>query len=80
MDNTQHSYTTPDLYFAAFLQCSGGKLIKTLRNGQRCYFAFSLAEPVEALRTAWYGGQGEVSAMHYADTLKSLKTLALSSV
>jgi hypothetical protein len=75
-----HTHTTPDLYFAAYLQCSGGKLTASLRNGPRCYFAFELTQPVASLRAAWHGGHGEVSAMLFAQTVKSLKAMAMSTV
>lgn len=78
---TEPSHTTRDLYFAAFLQVNGAKLQNAFANGARCYFVFELGqENLAQLKTAWYGGHGEVSAMDYADTLKSLKALALSTI
>lgn len=75
-----HPHTTPDLYFAAFLQCSGGRLIRTFRSGPRCYFAFELQRPAEELRTAWYARTGQVSALEYANAVQSLKAMAISTV
>jgi len=74
------SHTTRDLYFAAFLQVSGAKLQNAFGNGTRCYFVFELDQDIRQLKTAWHGGHGEVSAMDYAQTLKSLKALAMSTV
>jgi hypothetical protein len=71
------THTTRDLYFAAYLQTTGAKLVNTLRNGDRCYLVYEV-EDVATLKREWYGGHGQVVAVDYAQSVKAIKAMIMT--
>lgn len=69
-------FSTPDLYFAAYLQTAGVELVKHERHEGRIYFFFdtSIAN-IEELKTAWFNNTGKIAAQPYAHAVKSLKSI-----
>ena len=69
-------FSTPDLYFAAYLQTAGVQLVRTERYEGRVYFVFdSSISNIDELKSAWFNNQGKVAAQPYAHTIKSLKSI-----
>lgn len=68
-------YDTTDLYFAAYLQTAGVRMIRTDRQGQgRLTFVFDNSmSNIDGLKTAWFNKTGKVSALEYANNIKNLK-------
>lgn len=70
------SFSTTDLYFAAYLQVAGTHMRRASREAGRVSFIFDrTVVNIEELRTAWYNKQGRVSALEYANAIKNLKHL-----
>ncbi len=68
---------TSDLYFAAFLQCIGCKIIATEKEGKnKNVFTFDNKENRENLREAYINEDltSNVPALKYANNIRSLKT------
>lgn len=70
-------YETTDLYFAAFLQVRGVRLLRTTRTAGRMTFVFSGSDDIQTMKEDWFGMTGTVPALPYANSLKNLKHLAL---
>lgn len=69
-------FSTPDLYFAAYLQTAGVELVKHERYEGRIYFFFDTSiSNIEELKTAWFNNSGKVAAQPYAHNVKSLKSI-----
>lgn len=72
---------TCDLHLASFLMAKGCTMQSTIRDQktQRVYFTLSseVTDPHQ-LRVEYFNGSGQVSALKFADTLKSLKSLCHS--
>lgn len=73
-------YETSDIYFAAFLNALGHGLKTTNRyeekGKEKTKFVFELPESqVEKLKASFFGGTGEVKALTYMHSLRSLKSL-----
>lgn len=68
-------YATHDLYYAAYLQTAGVRMIRTDRQGAgRLSFVFDTSfSNIEELKAAWFNQSGKVSALLYANAIKSLK-------
>jgi Domain of unknown function (DUF5659) len=68
---------TSDLYFAAFLQCKGCKIVKTEKQGPKCTFIFEETEEIESFKDAYFNESSESSipCLSYANAVRSLKTL-----
>lgn len=78
------TYETKDLYFAAYLNL---KLeMVGVRNEMEwnpkkkvrkrvTYFVFRNDSSVSELKSLYFSGRGEVSALAYADSVRNLKTL-----
>lgn len=76
MSNKSKGFRTPDLYFAAYLQTAGVELLKHERENNRVYFVFSVdIANIEELKTQWFNSTGKVSALNYANNVKSLKSI-----
>jgi len=75
MKNNENEYHTTDLYFAAYLQVAGVRMIRTDKQGSgRLSFVFDdTISNIEELKTAWFNQTGKVSALNYANTVKNLK-------
>lgn len=73
ISNTE--YTTTDLYFAAYLQTAGVRMLRTDKQGQsRLSFVFDNSmSNIDGLKTAWFNKNGKVSALEYANNIKNLK-------
>lgn len=73
----RNEFTTPDLYFAAFLQASGLPMVRTeRRQGNRIYFVFDTSKTdIEALKTGWFNNTATVPAQPYSHSIKGLKSL-----
>jgi hypothetical protein len=67
-------FATTDLYFAAFLQARGVKLLRTTREGSRVTFAFDGVE-APVLRDEWFAMSGMVNGPGYANAIRNLKQL-----
>jgi hypothetical protein len=77
MSKNENDFRTSDLYFAAYLQVAGVQMLRTDRNGNgKVTFIFdtSIAN-VEELKAAWFNQSGKVSALPYANAIKSLKSI-----
>jgi hypothetical protein len=66
---------TSDLYFAAFLQCSNCKVIKTEKEGSKTNFTFEDDTHLD-LKDAYFNETTEsaIPALKYANAIRSLKT------
>lgn len=72
----EKEYETHDIYLASYLKISGCQMIRRRRQGQRVYFIFmNPAGSVEAMREAYYSGQGKVVANEMANAIKSFKEM-----
>ena len=74
--NNDKFIKTSDLYFAAFLQCIGCKIINTEKDGSKNVFTFDNEEGREDLKEAYINEDisSNVPALRYANNIKSLKT------
>jgi len=70
-------FRTCDLYFAAYLQVAGARMLRTDRSGNnKVTFVFdSSVTNIEELKTAWFNRTGRVEALPFADAIKSLKSI-----
>jgi hypothetical protein len=65
---------TSDLYFAAYLQAVGLRMVRTERENNRVIFIFdSQGEDDEALKRDYYA-DAEVPALSYGNAIKNLKS------
>ena len=69
-------FSTPDLYFAAYLKTAGVEMVRHERFDGRVYFFFdtSIAN-IDELKTAWFNDTGKVKAQPYANSIKALKSI-----
>ena len=67
---------TSDLYFAAFLQSAGCKIVKTDKEGTKNIFHFQ-DDKNRNLQEAYFneGEESKVCALRFANAIRSLKTL-----
>ena len=67
---------TSDLYFAAFLQCMGCKIIETSRESSKCIFTFEDPQNRTDLKDSYFNEAQEsfIPALKYANMIRSLKT------
>lgn len=75
-------YETKDLYFAAFLDLKMENSMQDTRKAtdpktgkQVTYFVFKRTTDVSVLKSQYFSGRGEVSALRYADKVRNLKAL-----
>ena len=78
------TYETRDLYFAAYLNLKV-ELIgvrkekewspRKSRHNQVTYFVFRNDSSIPDLKSLYFSGRGEVSALAYADSVRNLKAL-----
>jgi hypothetical protein len=71
----QQDYRTRDLYFAAYLNASGVEMVDTQRRGSEVQFIFEYVDDMRERRNGYFSGQADVSALDYANAIKSLKSL-----
>lgn len=68
-------YKTSDLYYAAFLKVAGVKLLEPLREGKRVTFVFESSEAIRDLKRDYFTRSAKVSALDFADEIRSMKSL-----
>lgn len=74
--NKPGEFSTPDLYFAAYLQTAGVPLIKHERFNGRIFFFFDVSiANIDELKAAWFNNTGKVPGQPYAHAIKSLKSV-----
>ena len=68
---------TSDLYFAAFLQSAGCKIVKTVQDGPKNVFSFEDDQGRENLKEVYFNEMvgSEIPALKYANAIRSLKTM-----
>jgi hypothetical protein len=67
---------TSDLYFAAFLQSAGCKIVKTDKEGSKNIFHFQNDQNRD-LQSAYFneGEESKIPALKFANAVRSLKTM-----
>jgi hypothetical protein len=75
--NTNLTVKTSDLYFAAYLQCMGCKVIKTEKEGTKTIFIFEDEQNRVDIKENYFNEAVEsaIPCLQYANTVRSLKTL-----
>lgn len=68
-------FRTADIYFAAYLKVAGVEFLGTEREGPRVYFIFVIPEGMRDLKNQYYNRTAKVSALTYADEVKTMKNL-----
>lgn len=71
-----NEFSTPDLYFAAYLMTAGVTMSRNIRENNRVYFIFdtSIAD-INELKNGWLNNSGKVPALLYSNNVKNLKSL-----
>ena len=72
--NVISSYSTDHLYLAAFLACSGHRIVGTARDGSRVYFVFNQTSALSAAVASFMAGAA-IPARQYAFEVLKLKKL-----
>jgi len=75
--NTENVFVkTSDLYFAAFLQCMGCKIVKTEKENSKCIFTFEDLQKRDNLKDIYFNDSDEskIACLKYANAIRSLKT------
>jgi hypothetical protein len=73
---TDNLIKTSDLYFAAYLQCMGCKIVKTDKESSKCVFTFEDHQNRNDLKDDYFNENEEsnIPALKYANAIRSLKT------
>jgi len=73
----QDGIQTCDLYLAAFFSAAGCNMVKASREprSKRVYFVFEKTPVINDLRVTYFSREAKVSALTFADNIKSLKSL-----
>ena len=66
-------YKTKDLYEAALLYADGMRLTGLEGEARQSWFVFEDGVEAQKLADAYWAGETEVIAKHYADAVRSLK-------
>ena len=71
------SYRTSDLYFAAYLEVAGVKLLGTSKSGVRISFLFEDQGSVamKQLRDQFFMDKARVHALSYSQAIRRMKAL-----
>jgi hypothetical protein len=71
-----NEFSTSDLYFAAYLLVAGVRMLRTDRShGTKFLFVFDTSvSNIEELKNAWFTQVGKVSALAYANQIKTFKS------
>lgn len=71
------TYSTCDLYLAAFYVTAGMKMIDQYRDktSRRVYFIFDKNEMLIDLKVKYYKRDAKIDALTFSDNIKSLKSL-----
>jgi len=75
MDTTGKEYRTSDLYYAAYLKVAGVEFKGTTKEGTRVFFLFENVEGMADLKKQYFNRYAKVSALTYADEIRSMKNL-----
>lgn len=68
-------FRTSDIYFAAYLKVAGVEFMGTVKEGSRVFFLFAFVEKMSDLKTQYFNRHAKVSALTYADEIRSMKGL-----
>jgi len=77
-DRPETIFKTNDLYFAAFLQASGVRMIRTEREGTGKKVAFVFDTSIvnfQELKNDYFAQTAKIAALPYANTVKNLKAI-----
>lgn len=74
--NKNNIIKTSDLYFAAFLQCMGCKIVTTEKENSKCIFTFEDSENREHIKDDYFNEsqKSNIPALKYANAIRSIKT------
>jgi len=74
--STNETIRTSDLYFAAFLQSAGCKIVKTEKDGTKNIFHFQ-DDLNRNLKDAYFneGEESKIPALKFSNAVRSLKTM-----
>jgi len=78
MNITKNTFSTSDLYYAAFLKTAGFSLVevKKLDNGKKRFFVFEDGSGlIIKAQTDYVNSTSKVSAKELIDNIRALKTL-----
>ena len=70
-----NDYRTSDLYYAAYLKVAGVEFRGTTKEGNRVFFLFENVEGMSDLKKQYFNRFAKVSALTYADEVRSMKNL-----
>lgn len=74
-----NEFWSTDLYFSAFLQTAGLKLIRTERDpSNRVQFVFETTDGFSDLRSSWFAQTGMINGYQYANNIRNLKAVCHS--
>jgi hypothetical protein len=68
-------YRTSDVYYAGYLKVAGVPFLGTEREGARVFFLFEVVEGLKDLKAQYFNRTAKVSALNYADEIRSMKTM-----
>lgn len=72
-------YRTSDLYYAAYLKVADVPFVETVRENDRVFFVFQNIEGLRDLKNAFYNRTAKVSALSFADEIRTMKSLTHST-
>jgi len=75
-DNRKKEYATSDLYLAAFLKCSGLKLLRTEKEGRKAVFIFRDIPQRRNLVLKFVNDTAVCKVKKYRTALRDLKSFA----
>lgn len=71
----RNCYESSDIWFSAFVICSGGNLLSTYRSDGRTVFVFDEKNKIEKLEREYLTGKGKVGAKKFVDAFRGIKSL-----
>jgi hypothetical protein len=74
MEQENSTYSTSDLYLAAFLKLKGYKM-SVEKNRNKASFIFEVDELLNDLIVDYLNGEGNCEPLLYANSIKNLKNL-----
>lgn len=74
MEQENSTYSTSDLYLAAFLKLKGYKM-SVEKNRNKANFIFEVDELLNDLIVNYLNGEGNCEPLLYANSIKNLKNL-----
>lgn len=73
--SVRQDYRTTDLYLAAYLKTTELDFEGSHRSSGQVYFIFEYSSDIQQMKHEFFSGEGEVSALEYANELRALKSL-----